>query len=76
MTENNKTYTFLRWNEQYGAKAKFIVRNNQTGQQALFTPGRTEDMVWTKMDLSSDEEMKNWSDFGNETVDDLESVAF
>jgi len=69
-------YTFLKWNGQYGDQAKFVVRDNSTGQQSMFTPGRSEDVVWTKADLEAAPEMAEWQDFGNETVDDLDAVAF
>lgn len=69
-------YTFLKWNSKYGADAKFVVRNNSTGQQSVFTPGRTQDLVWSKTDLANSPEVKGWSDFGDESVDDLEKVAF
>ncbi|MNH29945.1 hypothetical protein D3C77_517640 [compost metagenome] len=73
---NQTGYTFLKWNGQYGAHAKFVVRDNSTGQQSMFTPGRTQDLVWTGSDLENDPHLKDWSDFGNETVPDLEEVAF
>ncbi|MMZ43522.1 hypothetical protein D1872_50740 [compost metagenome] len=76
MADQHAGYTFLKWNGQYGAPAKFVVRDNSTGQQSIFTPGRTQDLVWTKVDLSSDPQLKEWQDFGNETVQDLESIAF
>lgn len=70
------SYTFLKWNEKYGADAKFVVRDNDSGKQSMFTPGRTQDLVWTNMDLENASELKDWSDFGEETVDDLEPIAF
>jgi hypothetical protein len=70
------SYTFLRWNGKYGADSKFVTRDNDTGKQAVFTPGRTQDLVWTTVDLENAPEMKEWEDFQNETVDDLESIAF
>lgn len=69
-------YTFLKWNGKYGDDAKFVVRNNDTGQQSMFTPGRTQDLMWTKTDLENAPEIQGWQDFGNETVDDLEPIAF
>jgi len=69
-------FTFLKWNGQYNEGAKFVVRDNSSGKQAMFTPGRTHDLVWTKSDLTEDPEVSNWEDFGNETVDNLEDVAF
>jgi len=70
------SYTFLRWNGQYGHDAKFVVQDNSTGQQAIFTPGRTQDLVWTTTKLDETPEISKWSDFGNETVHDLDEVAF
>ena len=69
-------YTLLKWNGKYGDDAKFVVRNNSTGQQSMFTPGRTQDLVWVKNDLASQPEIKQWQDFGNESIDNLEDVAF
>lgn len=69
-------YTFLKWNEKYGADARFVVRDNKSGKQSMFTPGRTNDVIWTSANIEGLPEVKNWSDFGNETVEDLESVAF
>jgi hypothetical protein len=76
MADQSTGYTFLKWNGQYGSPAKFIVRDNSNGQQAVFTPGRTQDLVWTKADLSADPQIKDWQDFGNETVPELEPIAF
>jgi hypothetical protein len=70
------SYTFLKWNSKYGGDAKFVVRDNDSGKQAMFTPGRTQDLVWTRTNLDSAPEMKDWDDFGDETVDDLEPIAF
>jgi len=72
----NTGYTFLRWNGEYGRGAKFVVRDNSTGKQSLFTPGRTQDLTWTSTDLANTLELKNWEEFGNETVENLEEVAF
>ena len=69
-------YTFLKWNGKYSNDAKFVVRNNSTGEQSMFTPGRTADLVWTKAKLDEAPEMTEWQDFGNETVPDLEPIAF
>jgi hypothetical protein len=73
---NNSGYTFLKWNGQYGDQSRFVVRNNDTGEQSMFTPGRTQDLVWTKVALDQQPEMTSWTDFGNETVPDLEEIAF
>lgn len=69
-------YTFLRWNGEYGREAKFVVRNNESNQQSIFIPGRVQDLVWTSVDLANTPELKDWSTFENETVDDLDEVAF
>ena len=74
--QNNSGYTFLKWNGQYGDDSRFVVRNNDTGEQSMFTPGRTQDLVWTKTDLSKQPELAGWDDFGDETVPDLEPIAF
>jgi hypothetical protein len=76
MADESTGYTFLKWNGKYGADAKFIVRDNSNGQQSVFTPGRTQDLVWTKTPLDQDPQVKEWEDFGNETVPDLEPIAF
>ena len=75
MADTQKTYTLLKWNGKYGNDAKFVVRDNQTGQQSMFTPGRSEDLVWTKTDLTNVPEIKDWEDFQNETVTDLDAIA-
>ena len=74
--EGIKRYTMLKWNGENGAEAKFIVRDNFTGRQSLFTPGRYEDLFWFQSDLANDEVVCDWSDFGNESFDDLEPIAF
>ncbi len=42
----------------------------------MFVPGRTQDLLWRDFDLANDNELKDWSTFENETVDNLEAVAF
>ncbi len=69
-------YTFLKWNGRYGSDARFVVRDNKSGKQSMFTPGRTNDVIWTSVNMEGLPEVKNWDSFGNETVEDLESVAF
>ena len=69
-------FTFLKWNGKYGRDSKFVVRDNSTGKQSLFTPGCMRDLVWTSSDLANTLEVKSWEDFGDETVDNLEDVAF
>jgi len=73
--ENDTGYTILKWNGKYGRDAKFVVRDDASGKQSLFTPGFTRDIVWTSTDLANTLEMKQWSDFGDEHIDDLEDVA-
>lgn len=69
-------YKFLKWNGSYGSGAKFVVEDMNTGKQSMFTPGRAQDVVWTSMKLVDTPEIKDWQDFGDETVKDLEEVAF
>lgn len=69
-------YTFLKWNGKYADEAKFIVQNDHTEEQALFTPGELDDIVWTHKGLADADEFKTWSDFGQEKVKDLADVAF
>jgi hypothetical protein len=77
MEQNNQqSYTILKWNGQYGGRAKFVVRDNSSGKQSMFTPGRTQDLVWVRSDLANAPEIQNWEDFENETVSNLEDVAF
>ncbi|MFB4475004.1 hypothetical protein [Virgibacillus sp. SK37] len=60
----------------YGLDAKFVVRDNERNLQSIFVPGRTQDLVWVSSDLANDFQLKVWPNFENETVDNLESVAF
>lgn len=76
MGNNGTGFTILKWNSKYGRDAKFVVRDNATGKQSMFTPGFVNDVVWTSHDLSTAPEMSKWEDFGDETVDNLEDVAF
>lgn len=76
MSKNVAGFTFLRWNGKYGNNAKFVVQDNQSGKQSMFSPGRTQDLCWTSMDLATTPEISSWQDFGNEIVDSLEDVAF
>lgn len=68
-------YTLLKWNEQYGEEAKFIVRDDQNGQQSVFIPGRVQDITWTTSQLDKAPEIDSWEDFKQEKVDNLEDVA-
>jgi hypothetical protein len=74
LENSGKTYTLLKWNGTYGRDAKFIVRDNSTGKQSVFTPGRVSDLVWTSANLAESSEMKSWEDFDDEVVDDLNYV--
>lgn len=78
MTQEGKKgeYTILKWNGKQGLSTKFIVRDNNTGKQSVLVPGRVQDIVWTRLDLSNDPGIKLWEDFGNESVDDLEDVVY
>lgn len=69
-----KSYTFLKWNGKYGAGAKFVVKDNNTGKQTIFTPGRLQDVAWADGDLAA--EHGDWDDFGEEQVEDLAEVVF
>jgi hypothetical protein len=69
------SYTLLKWNGQYGADAKFVVRDDKNGQMSIFTPGRTQDLVWTTTPLDKTPEIEKWDDFGDEQVDSLDDVA-
>lgn len=69
-------FTLKKWNGEYGNTAKFVVEDDDTGKQCLFTPGKTEDIVWTTHDMTATPEIKGWQDFGEEKVQDLEDVAF
>ena len=75
MSEEHAGYTFLRWNGKYGSESKFVVRDNSTGKQSMFTPGKTEDVVWTTVKLDESPEIKKWEDFGSETVENLDIVS-
>lgn len=72
----NTGYTFLRWNRVYGTKAQFLVKDNKTSKQALFSPARQADTAWVNTDLTKDPDYKGWQDFGNEQVADLKEVVF
>lgn len=74
LENSGKTYTLLKWNGTYGRDAKFVVRDNSTGKQSVFTPGRVSDLVWTSANLAESQGIKDWQDFDNEVVDDLEYV--
>ncbi len=69
-------YKFLKWNGQYSGDARFVVEDTANGKQSMFTPGRSQDVVWTTNKLDETPEIKNWDDFGDETVDNLQDVAF
>jgi hypothetical protein len=69
-------YTILKWNKTYGTKAQFIVKDNDTGKQALFSPARSSDIAWVDKDLTEDEEYKKWDDFGKEQVKDIKDIVF
>lgn len=76
ITDNLRRFTLLKWNGEYGAESKFIVRDNFTSRQSLFTPGKYEELFWFHLDLASDKSVENWNDFGEESFDELESMAF
>lgn len=72
----SKGYTFLKWNKKYGTNAQFVVKDNTTNKQSLFSPARPSDLTWVDKDLSSSSEYKDWDDFGNEKIDNLNEVVF
>ncbi|RYM04770.1 DUF1643 domain-containing protein [Sporolactobacillus sp. THM7-7] len=69
-------YTLLRWNNQRGDEARFIVRNNRTGTQSLVTPRRPQDTVWFHYDLAADESVEEWTTCDDKSVDDLKFINF
>jgi len=70
-------YTFLRWNGLYGDASIFLVRDNSTGYESLFTPGYMQKIMWSEQNLELVfPQLLTWETFGNETVDDLDYVAF
>lgn len=70
-------FTFLRWNGLYGDDSIFLVRENSTGYEGLFTPGYPERIKWFEFDLESMlSQFNNWEELGYETVDDLTDVVF
>lgn len=74
--ETQKRYTLLKWNGKYGSDAIFIVRDNWRARQSLFTPGRCEDLFWFHADLANDKAVSTREEFGEESFDDLEPIAF
>lgn len=72
MTESK--YSILSWNGKEGIESVFIVKDNKTQKQALFTPGRLSDIVWVREDLTST--YSDWKDFEEEPADNLEDVVF
>ncbi len=68
-------YKILKWNGAYGADCKFVVEDTKNGTQSVFTPGRTQDLVWSNVKLDATPEIAKWEDFGDEHVDDLDAVA-
>jgi len=73
---SQKRYTLLKWNGEYGSEAKCIVRDNFTEKQSLFIPGRCEDLFWFQSNLEVDKTVSSWEEFGEESFDELESIAF
>ena len=68
-------YTLMKWNREYGDKALFVARNDDTGKFCLFAPERPNDKTWVNKDLSQLPEYKNWDDFLHTKVDVLENVS-
>ena len=48
-----KGYTFLRWNKKYGSAAQFVVKDNESGKQSVFSPSRPSDVAWSTKDLAN-----------------------
>ena len=67
-------YQLKLWNKKYGDKAEFIVKNTKTEKYALFQPSRAKDTAWVANDLTQDPSYKNWDDFQDEPVEDLNDV--
>jgi hypothetical protein len=76
LKENQKRYTLLKWNGNYGDESKFIVLDNLTGRQSLFKPGKCEELFWFHLDLANDKSVVSWDDFGDESFDELEPIVF
>ena len=66
-------YTLHLWNGQYGNGAKFIVENSD-GKFAEFTPARPKDVAWVDVDLTQEQEYRNWEDFQKEQVEDINDI--
>ena len=71
-----KRFTLLKWNNKYGEESKFIARDNFNNTQSVFSPGRTLDLVWFYADLANDESISDWSEFDEDSFDELEPIAF
>lgn len=67
-------YALKLWNKKYGAPAQFIVENTTNGKFSLFQPSRAKDTAWVDADLTKDPDYKDWDDFQNEPIDDLNDV--
>lgn len=66
-------YTLKLWNKKYGNGAKFIVQDEE-GKFAEFSPTAPKDIAWGDKDLTKEAEYKDWDDFQNEKVADLNTV--
>lgn len=62
------------WNKQYGEGAKFIVQNESDEKYCEFSPFRPKDIAWVTNDLTKEAEYKDWDNFQNEKVENLEDV--
>jgi len=67
-------FSIKKWNGKDGKEAVFVVEDNKTEKQSLFTPGKVKDMAWVDDDLVTPN--KDWQDFGNEQIADLDKVLF
>jgi hypothetical protein len=68
-------YTILKWNGKWDKEAVFVVKNNASGKQSMFSPGRLGDLSWVKDDVAGTQ-CKDWEDFENEPCDNLADIVF
>jgi hypothetical protein len=71
----NIGYTLLLWNKKYGSGAKFVVKDNKTDKFAEFSPANPKDIAWVSQDISKESDYKDWEDFQNERVEDINSIV-
>lgn len=76
LEKSENRYTILRWNGEDGEDALFVIKDNLTGKQTLFSPYAPELVDWVDYDLLRQEPMNTWQDFGNESVSSLDDIVF